>query len=341
MSLELLQVAWFCLIFVLFTGYAILDGFDLGVGMWHLASKGDDERRLHLAAIGPVWDGNEVWLLTAGGALFAAFPPVYAVFGTSFYLAIMLLLVSLIFRAVSIEFRSKLEASLWRRCFDWAFGLGSLVAALLLGVALGNVLRGLPIDHDLNYRGGFFNLLNPYALLTGITGVVLLAMHGAAYMAVKTEADLQQRMRSRVAACWFVFVVLLICLTVYTGFEAPHLFKRSLVRPLTYLFVVVAIVALAYVRPATKRQQDLRAFVASSATIAAGFGLAGTSLFPIFIPTTLADGANLTVWNHSSTQLTLTWMLGVSSIGVPVVLAYTVGVYWVFRGKVQLEDHSY
>ena len=341
MTLEFLQIAWFVLVFLLWTGYAILDGFDLGVGMWHLVAKGDHERRLHLAAIGPVWDGNEVWLLTAGGALFAAFPPVYAVFGPSFYMPIMLLLFALIFRAVSIEFRSQLEGRVWRAFFDWGFGVGSLVAALLLGVAFGNVIRGLPIDGNLSYTGGFFNLLNPYALLTGITGVVLLALQGAAFMAVKTEGDLQERMRNRVRVCWFLFVVLFALLSVYTVFEAPHMVHTGLTRPLAYVFITLAVAALMFVRVAVRKQEDLRVFLATSTTIAAAFGLAGASLFPTFIPSSLPAGAALTAFDHSSTKLTLTWMLGVSSVGIPIVLVYTAAAYWVFRGKVQLEDHGY
>ena len=343
MSHEALQTIWFLLIVVLFAGYTILDGFDFGVGMWHLFSKKDHDRRLHLNAIGPIWDGNEVWLLTGGGALFAAFPPVYALFTSSMYLAIVLLTVALILRAVALEFRSKVESPVWRTCFDGAFSLGSLVAPLLLGVALGNVVRGLPIDATETYTGGFFNLLNPYALLTGITGVVLMAMHGALFMACKTDGDLQQSMRRRALGSWAVFLALLVVLAAYTAFEAPHMLKTAAGRPvLVGLFLLITIAGLACVPPATKRGKNFPALAASSVAILGGFGMIGVCMFPTYIPTTLEGGADLTALEHSSSKLTLTIMTLVAAIGVPIVLVYTTAIYWVFRGKVQLnEHHSY
>ncbi len=342
MTHEFLQTTWFLLIFVLLAGYAVLDGFDLGVGMWHLFTRDDHERRLGLNAIGPFWDGNEVWLLTGGGALFAAFPPVYAVFGPTFYLPIMLLLTALIFRAVSLEFRSKLESRAWRQFFDWAFSLGSLVAALLFGVALGNVVRGLPIDAEQLYTGGFFNLLNPYALLFGVTGVVLLAMHGAAYMACKTEGDLRQRMLGRVVRCWVVFLVLFALVNVYTAVEVPRMFNTAFGRPvLTALFALLALAAVVYLPIAARKDKAFHAFLCSAGTILAGFGLIGVSMFPTFIPSSLEGGVTLSAFEHSSTKLTLTWMFGVAAVGVPIVLVYTAGIYWIFRGKVVLDDHSY
>ncbi len=343
MSHEILQTIWFALIFVLLGGYAILDGFDFGVGIWHLFSKDDRDRRLHLNAIGPVWDGNEVWLLTGGGALFAAFPPVYATFASSMYLAIVFLTVALILRAVSLEFRSKVESPAWRSCFDVAFSLGSLVAPLLLGVALGNVIRGLPIDSSETYTGGFFNLLNPYALLTGIGGVVLLAMHGALFLACKTDGDLQERMRQRAVGCWKAVLVLFVAWLIYTAIEAPHLYQTAAASPLLAgLFVLILLAGLACVPLATKQGKNFPALVASSAAILGAFGIVGIGMFPTFIPTTIENGANLTAFEHSSSQLTLTIMTIVAAIGVPIVLVYTTAIYWIFRGKVQLnEHHSY
>ena len=343
MSHEALQTIWFLLIVVLFAGYTILDGFDFGVGIWHLFSKNDHDRRLHLNAIGPIWDGNEVWLLTGGGALFAAFPPVYALFASSMYLAIVLLTVALIFRAIALEFRSKVESPVWRTCFDGAFSLGSFVAPLLLGVALGNVMRGLPVDATGTYTGGFLNLLNPYALLTGVTGVVLLAMHGALFMACKTDGDLQQRMRHRAVGCWVAFLVLFLALMMYTAIDAPHILKTAAGHPgLMGLFLVIALAGLSYVPLATRQGRNFPALLASSAIILGGFGMAGVSMFPTFIPTTLEGGVSLNAFDHSSSQLTLTIMSWVAAVGIPIVLAYTTAIYWVFRGKVQLnEHHSY
>jgi cytochrome d ubiquinol oxidase subunit II len=202
-----LNTVWFLLIGVLLVGYAVLDGFDLGVGVLHLFAKSDHERRVHLNAIGPVWDGNEVWLLTAGGAMFAAFPIVYATVFSGFYLAFMLLLFALIFRAVSLEFRGQFENPRWRSFWDWAFGLGSLLPAVLYGVAIGNVIRGLPIGADGSLNVSLFALLNPYALLIGLFSLAMFVMHGAAFLAVRTEGELQERMARATVGAWTAFVV--------------------------------------------------------------------------------------------------------------------------------------
>jgi cytochrome d ubiquinol oxidase subunit II len=188
-----LQVIWFFLLGVLFVGYAILDGFDLGVGFWHLGAKGDDERRAMLNAVGPVWDGNEVWLLTAGGALFGAFPAVYASVFSGFYLALMLVLLVLMARAISFEFRSQVQSPGWRGAWDVVFSVSSTVAILLFGVALGNILRGITLDPAGNYTGTFFGLLNPYALMIGVLGLAMLAFHGALYMVIKGSGELEER----------------------------------------------------------------------------------------------------------------------------------------------------
>ena len=188
-----LNTIWFWLIGVLIIGYAILDGFDFGVGILSLFSRFENERRIHFNAIGPVWDGNEVWLLTGGGALFAAFPAVYAMVFSGFYIALMLLLAALIFRAVSFEFRNKVDSPAWRRLWDWAFGLGSLLPALLFGVVIGNILHGVPIDTNGNYLGTFIGLLNPYSLGVGFLSLVLFTMHGAIYLATKSDGILRDR----------------------------------------------------------------------------------------------------------------------------------------------------
>ena len=210
-----LQVIWFLLIGILLAGYAILDGFDLGVGFWHLFGKKDEERRIFIRSIGPVWDGNEVWLLTAGGALFAAFPPVNASVFSGFYLALVLVLLGLIFRVVSIEFRNQLEDPSWRRRWDLAFSLGSALPALLFGVALGNLVRGLLLDESGDYIGGFFALLNPYSLLVGVTGVAMFATHGALYLALKTEGELQVRARGWASRAWIAYLVLFLFFQIF------------------------------------------------------------------------------------------------------------------------------
>lgn len=196
LTLTDLQIIWFILVGVLFSGYAILDGFDLGTGALQLFIKGDENRRLTLNAVGPVWDGNEVWLITGGGALFAAFPYVYASVFSGFYLAFMLLLLTLIFRAVSIEFRSKQPMKWWRRGWDTTFSISSLLAALLIGVAMGNVTKGIPLDDQGNFTGTFLSLLNPYSVLLGLTTVALFAMHGGIYLLMKTQGSLQEQIKN-------------------------------------------------------------------------------------------------------------------------------------------------
>ena len=336
-----LNTIWFLLIGVLITGYAILDGFDLGVGVLHLFAKDDEERRIHINAIGPVWDGNEVWLLTGGGALFAAFPAVYATAFSSMYLALILVLVALIFRAVSFEFRSAVDSPAWRRFWDWAFGLGSLLPALLFGVAVGNVLRGLPIDGAGQFTGSFLGLLNPYALLVGVLSLVLCTMHGAIYLSVKTEDGLCERARTCASRTWIVFIVLYVLATVYTVFEAPYLFDGIFGRPAFWILLPLLLVSLITIPAAVRGTRPGRAFLASAVAIASAIGLTAVSLFPKLIPSSTDLAYSLTVYNASSTPKTHTVMLIIALIGMPLVILYTVYIYRVFRGKVVLTEESY
>jgi cytochrome d ubiquinol oxidase subunit II len=335
------NAVWFLLIYVLLIGYAILDGFDLGVGMLHLFGRGDQERRIQMNAIGPVWDGNEVWILAGGGALFAAFPPVYAAVFSGFYLALMLLLVALIFRAVSFEFRGKVGSPGWRAMWDGAFSFGSLVAALLFGVAFGNILRGVPIDADQHWAGSFLGLLNPYALLIGVTGLVLLAMHGAAYLTLKTEGALHDRVQRWVPRCWVVFVLLYVAAVIATFFAAPHVFESALGRPLFWVFAVLAMAAIVYTPVAHRAGREFQTLLATSATIGGAMGLAAVGLFPRLVPSTIDAVHSLTCYNASSTELTLKAMFTITLVGMPLVLTYTAIIYWVFRGKVKLGEFSY
>jgi cytochrome d ubiquinol oxidase subunit II len=336
-----LNTIWFLLIFVLLTGYAILDGFDLGVGVLHLFARNEHERRISLNSIGPVWDGNEVWLLTGGGALFAAFPPVYATVFSGFYIALMLLLTALIFRAVSLEFRGKVDSPVWRRFWDYAFGLGSLVAALLLAVALGNILRGIPVNAEGDFTGNFLTLLNPFALLVGVTGLVLIIMHGAGWLALKSEGELRDRARAWITPCWMTFVVLYIGATIYAVFAAPHLFDGATGKPLFWVFLLLLLAGVVAAPIMHRAGRDLHAFLASAAIVAAVMALSAVGLFPNLAPSTTDPAFSLNVHDHSSTDLTLMTMLIIASIGVPLVLIYTAVIYWIFRGKVKLDDVSY
>ena len=336
-----LNTVWFLLIGILIIGYAILDGFDLGVGVLHLFAHDDNERRIHMNAIGPVWDGNEVWLLTGGGALFAAFPIVYATVFSAFYLAFMLLLTALIFRAVFMEFRGKVGSLRWRRFWDWSFGLGSLLPAVLFGVAIGNILRGIPIDKNGVFTGSFLDLLNPYALLLGALSLAMFTMHGAAYMTLKTEGVLRENMQNWVSKAWIAFVVLYFLATLATFFVSPFLFEDSLSNPLFWILFPLLLAAILYIPIAAKAGECFRTFLASSVTIACMIGLIGVSLFPRLVPSTTNLAFSLTVYNASSTTKTLTVMLIIALIGMPLVIGYTMYIYRVFKGKVVISEESY
>jgi len=336
-----LNTTWFLLIWVLLIGYAILDGFDLGVGVLHLFARDDRERRIHMNAIGPFWDGNEVWLLTGGGALFAAFPIVYATVFSSFYLALMLLLFALIFRAVSLEFRGQVDGPGWRRVWDWAFGLGSLFPAILFGVAIGNVLCGIPIEADGTAAVPFLSLLNPYALLIGVLTLAMFTMHGAAFLTVKTEGDLQQSMARWVSGAWIMFVVLYLVAFAATFFAAPFLFEGALSRPLFWVFLMLLLLAAVYTPVANRAGQYLRSFLASSVSIASVMAVAAVCLFPRMVPSSLDLANSLTVYNASSTPRTLTVMLVIALVGMPIVIAYSAYIYRVFAGKVVITQEGY
>ncbi|HVP12454.1 MAG TPA: cytochrome d ubiquinol oxidase subunit II [Phycisphaerae bacterium] len=336
-----LNVAWFLLITVLLAGYAVLDGFDLGVGVLHLFARNEHERRLHLNAIGPVWDGNEVWLLTGGGAMFAAFPPVYATAFSGLYLALVLLLLALIFRAVAIEFRGKVESPAWRRAWDWGFGLGSLLPAALLGVAFGNVMRGLPMDGNHVFTGSFLGLLNPYSLLVGVLSLVLFVAHGALYMTVKTDGELRERMGRVASGGWVAVVVLFLAVMVATFFAAPHLFDAGLKRPLFWVVLILLLSGLVYQPVALKAGRFLAAFLASSLSVVCMVGLAAVCLFPRLVPSITDLNYSLDIYNAASTPRTLTVMLIIALIGMPMVLIYTAFIYWAFRGKTVIHEESY
>lgn len=335
-----LQTTWFLLVGVLVIGYAILDGFDLGVGVLSLFRRDATERRILVNAIGPVWDGNEVWLLTAGGALFAAFPPVYATVFSGFYLALMLLLVGLIARAVSIEFRHQVDSDGWRRLWDLMFGLGSLLPALLLGVALGNVMQGIPLDADGNFTGSFFTLLRPFPLVVGVLGLVMFVAHGALYAAMKTEGSFEADLRAWATRAWMAWVALYVVATLAAFFLAPHLFTDVLRNPITWVLFAVVLAGLALLPVALSAGRIGRAFLASSAAIAATIGLVAVSLFPRIVIAT-DPARNLTVAAHSSSPRTLTTMLVIALIGMPLVIGYTIFVYRIFKGKVVITKDSY
>jgi len=336
-----LHTTWFILIGVLFTGYAMLDGFDLGVGALHLFTKDDLERRTMLNAIGPVWDGNEVWLVTGGGALFAAFPNVYATVFSGFYLAFVLLLVALIFRAVAIEFRSKQPMGWWRQMWDVGFATGSILSSLLIGVAVGNIAWGVPLDARGEYAGTFLDLLRPYPLLLGVTTVALFMMHGAIYALMKTEGALHDKLRGWVTNAIIFFIITYAVTTMATLLYVPHMAARVRDNPWLFSIALVNMLAIANIPREIHHGRDGRAFISSCLAMAALMGLFGLEMFPNLVLSNPEPANSLTVYNAASSQKTLGIMLTIALIGVPIVLAYTVSIYWIFRGKVKLDRMSY
>lgn len=336
-----LNIVWFILVGVLFTGYAMLDGFDLGVGALHLFTKNDNERRILLNSIGPVWDGNEVWLVTAGGALFAAFPNVYATVFSGFYLAFYFLLAALIFRAVAIEFRSKQPMRWWRQMWDVSFSVGSILAALLMGVALGNIAWGIPIDANGEFTGTFLSLLTPYPLLVGVTTVALFMMHGAIYGVMKTEGALHDKLRVWALRCIIFFVICAMTTTMATLLYDSHMTARVHDNPWLFSIVLANMLAIANIPREFHHNHDRRAFLSSCMAIITLMLLFGLNLFPNMVYSLPHPENSLNIYNAASSHKTLGIMLIIASIGVPVVIAYTICIYWIFRGKVKLDRMSY
>lgn len=335
------NLLWFALVGILFAGYAVLDGFDLGVGALILRVKDDHDRRILYNAIGPVWDGNEVWLVTGGGALFAAFPAVYATVFSGFYTAFILLLFALIFRAVAIEFRSKEPWPWWRRWWDRGFFAGSTTAALLIGVTMGNIVWGIPLDEDGEFAGSFISLLKPYALLMGVTTVALFTMHGAIYLHMKTEGALQARIREWLNPLIIAFIVCFSLVTLATLLYVPRMTEILRDQPTLFGVVVLLVLAVANLPREIHRNHDGHAFLSSCATMLLLMALFGLGMFPHMVYSNPEPVHSLTAYNAASTEKTLKIMTLIAAIGVPIVITYTITVYYIFRGKVKIGKDSY
>jgi cytochrome d ubiquinol oxidase subunit II len=336
-----LNILWFVLLGVLLAGYAILDGFDLGVGMLHLAARSERDRRFMLNSIGPLWDGNEVWLVTFGGAMFAAFPNAYAAVFSSFYTAFMVLLFALIFRAVSIEFRSKRESSAWKRFWDCSFFGASALATFLFGVAAGNAILGIPIDAGGEFTGSFFGLVRPYTVLVGLLTVFFAVMHGAIYLYLKTEGELQQLVHRWM---WRGFGLTLVCymlVTMFTLALIPHAARNFYVHHWSWIVPVLTVLAFANIPRAIFLGRPFQAFLSSSLTIMALVFLFSFALYPNLVVSSTSPDYSLTIYNAASSHKTLSVMAIIALIGMPFVLAYTAAIYWAFRGKVRIGEHSY
>lgn len=360
---ELLRVIWWLLLGVLLIGFAIMDGFDLGVAIclpW-LARK-DMDRRILINSIGPTWEGNQVWFILGGGAIFAAWPDLYALSFSGFYLAMLVVLLALILRPVGFKYRSKLENPTWRSVWDMALFIGGFVPALIFGVAVGNVLQGVPFHFDTSlrvfYTGSFIELLNPYAIACGLLSVLMLAMHGAFFIQVKTEGVLHERARTS-ARCFAALVIVLFALLgVWTYYGIPGYVLQSTVphdgpsNPLykeaavqvgawfnnyTLYPMLMAIPGLAFVAALLAiivARKAVFAFILSACSIASLIATVGISMFPFILPSSSHPKFSLLVWDSSSSQTTLMIMLIATVIFLPIILAYTAWVYRVLRGKV-------
>jgi cytochrome d ubiquinol oxidase subunit II len=328
-----LNTLWFLLIAVLYIGFFVLEGFDYGVGMLlPFLGKKDLERRVIINTIGPFWDGNEVWLLTAGGATFAAFPHWYATLFSGFYLPLFILLLALIARGVAFEFRSKDENPKWRKVWDWSLFAGSLLPALLLGVAFANLAKGVPIDANMNYVGGFFNLLNPYGLLGGVAAVLTFALHGAIFLGLRTSGDLMERAHHTAMRLWIVVVIVLIAFLAATYFYTDISTKLGVdPGPIPIGGAAAILVAGYFIR----RQRDGWAFTMTATTIVLAMVTLFMILYPRVMISSIDPAYSLTIYNASSSDYTLKVMSIVALLFVPVVLIYQGWTYWIFHKRVE------
>jgi cytochrome bd ubiquinol oxidase subunit II len=326
-----LTTVWFSLIAILWAGYFLLEGFDFGVGiLLPVLGRDDRERRLLINTIGPVWDGNEVWLLVAGGATFAAFPEWYATLFSGFYLPLLVILVALILRGVAFEYRGKRDSVRWRRRWDACIVVGSLVPALLWGVAFGNIVRGVPLDANHEYVGGFFTLLNPYALLGGLTTLGLFTLHGAVFLALKTDGETRLRADRLAARLGPLVIAIAGGFLLWTAI-AHHDGWGWALSAAAALALVAAVVAI-------RVRREGWAFVATGATIVLATFALFVTLFPDVLPSSISAANSLTVHNASSTPYTLKVMTWVAVAFTPIVLAYQGWTYWVFRKRLTVQQ---
>lgn len=337
-----LEFGWFTIFVILLIGYTVLDGFDLGVGLLHLFAHKDEERRVMLNSIGPVWDGNEVWFVTAGGALFAGFPDIYATMLSAFYTPVMILLTGLIFRAVAIEFRSKQPMKWWRWLWDVIFFLGSLLISFMLGLIIGNLIRGIELDPEKEFIGSLGSILQPYACLTGVFAIALFAMHGSIYILMKTEGAFHDKMRSWTNPCIIFFIIMYALTTMATLIYMPHMIQAFHDRPFFFLIAIINILTIANIPREITKGRDVRAFISSSLNMVCLLALYAIGTYPNVIrainnPSQLS----LTIYNSASSPLTLKILFLIACIGIPLVISYTIAVYYIFRGKVKMDIHSY
>ncbi|WP_035589123.1 cytochrome d ubiquinol oxidase subunit II [Hippea jasoniae] len=333
----MLNTIWFALWGLLWAVYFALDGFDFGAGILHpFVAKDDLQRRMVINTIGPVWDGNEVWLITAGGATFAAFPTTYAYMFSYLYTPLFLILASLILRGVSFEFRGKIESEGWKKFWDAVIFLFSFLPALLFGVAFGNIFEGLPMDAN-GYHGTLFSLLNPYGLLTGIFFVLMFLEHGALWLSFKASNSVAENSRSVAKKIWPLLLIVAVLFLIYTKF-ATHLYDNYFAHPVWFIVPAIAVLSLLLIRVFISKESYAKAFFASLVEIITVVFTGIVGLYPNLIPSSIDPQYNLTIFNSSSSQYTLKVMLIVAVIFVPIVIAYQIWAHLLFKNAITKED---
>ena len=336
------ETLWYAVIGMSLLFYAVLDGFDLGVGALHLFARNDVQRRTFLNAIGPVWDGNEVWIVIVMGGMFAGFPNVYATIFSGFYSLLMFLIAGLMFRAAAIEFRSKRESPQWRSLWDVVFCLASILVAFVLGLLMGNMIVGIPLNALQDYVGTFSDFFHPYAVLVGITSIALFAMHGATYLTMKTEGEAHEVVRRWILPAVISFLFWYLVTTLATFIYMPHMMIRFKHHPALSIFPILSFLSIGNLFYQVRKGNDGWAFISSCCSISFLLILYGLGTFPTIVPSTLDPFTNsLTIFNSASSHKTLKILLLIVLIGIPLVLAYGYWVYRIFRGKVRLEKSSY
>lgn len=332
-----LNLVWFVLLGILLAGYAILDGFDLGVGIIHPVLRGERERNVGIKAIGPLWDGNEVWLVTFGGALFAAFPEAYATILSGMYLPIYLLLFCLILRAISVDFRNKVDSPAWKRLFDIGFFVSSFVATLVFGIAAGNLIGGLALNERGEYTGTLMDLFGVYPLSTGALAVTTFALHGIMFLYLKTTGNISKRLSKWMWHFWGVFLVFYILVSMMTLIENPHVIPKIKQAPWAIPVVILNVICVANMPRTIYLKKFGQAFISSCVNILCLVALFSISIFPDLVYST-GSGPSLTYENAASSQGTLWIMTLIAMLGAPFILSYTAIIYWTFRHPIELEE---
>lgn len=337
----LLETIWFFIWGLLWAVFFMTDGFDFGVGtLYPFLGKNETEKKTMIASIGPVWDGNEVWLITAGGVTFAAFPKVYAVMFSTLYTPLMLILFALIIRGVSFEMRGQIDNEKWKKIWDVCIFVGSVAPAILFGVAFANIFQGISFNGEGVNEGNLFTLLNPYGLVGGVEFLLLFMLHGALWLCIRTEGDLQARAAATAAKIWPVLLVVTLTFVISSYF-ATNLFANYFANPALFLILVFTVAALLASYAFIKKEAWFKAWFASAGTIvgATFFGIAG--LFPTLFPSSINSEFSLTAFNASSSPLTLQIMLGVVAVFIPLVIAYQTWTYKLFSGKVTEDEMNH